>query len=147
MDTHCSLRNVCPSNMNTIARHTTTTVMGKYTTFHINWMLLVCNAYYLGPLRRIFITLSEHIYICKIRRMHMTNTWYASGWDQAYRPSYAKIRHTVVCHIQVHLYFICLMLTSYPGDSEYASILWTFSLCACFVSSTIKMDHNVTLSS
>ena len=42
--------------------------------------------------------------ICKICRMHMTNTWYASDWDQAYRPSYAKIRHTVVRHIQVHLY-------------------------------------------
>ena len=39
----------------------------------------------------------------KIRRMHMTNTWYASDWDQAYRPSYAKIRRTVVRHIQVHL--------------------------------------------
>ena len=34
----------------------------------------------------------------------MTNTWYASDWDQAYCPSYAKIRRTVVCHIQVHLY-------------------------------------------
>ena len=34
----------------------------------------------------------------------MTNTWYASDWDQAYRPSYAKIRRTVVRHIQVHLY-------------------------------------------
>ena len=34
----------------------------------------------------------------------MTNTWYASDWDQAYRPSYAKIRCTVVRHIQVHLY-------------------------------------------
>ena len=42
--------------------------------------------------------------ICKIRRAHMTNTWYASDWDQAYRPSYAKIRHTVVRHIQVHLH-------------------------------------------
>ena len=30
----------------------------------------------------------------------MTNTWYASDWDQAYRPSYAKIRRTVVRHIQ-----------------------------------------------
>ena len=28
--------------------------------------------------------------ICKIRFIHMTNTWYASDWDQAYRPSYAK---------------------------------------------------------
>ena len=43
--------------------------------------------------------------ICKIRSIHMTNTWYASDWDQAYRPSYAKIRRTVVRHIQVHLYF------------------------------------------
>ena len=34
----------------------------------------------------------------------MTNTCYASDWDQAYCPSYAKIRHTVVRHIQVHLY-------------------------------------------
>ena len=34
----------------------------------------------------------------------MTNTRYASDWDQAYRPSYAKIRRTVVRHIQVHLY-------------------------------------------
>ena len=34
----------------------------------------------------------------------MTNTWYASDWDQAYRPSYAKICHTVVRHVQVHLY-------------------------------------------
>ena len=42
--------------------------------------------------------------ICKIRRIHMTNAWYASDWDQAYRPSYAIIRHTVVRHIQVHLY-------------------------------------------
>ena len=42
--------------------------------------------------------------ICKIRHIHMTNTWYASNWDQAYPPSYAKIRHTVIHHIQVHLY-------------------------------------------
>ena len=42
--------------------------------------------------------------ICKIRRIHMTNTWYASDWDQTYHPSYAKIRRTVVRHIQVHLY-------------------------------------------
>ena len=35
----------------------------------------------------------------------MTNTWYASDWDQAYRPSYAKICRTVVRHIQVHLYY------------------------------------------
>ena len=42
--------------------------------------------------------------ICKIRRIHMTNTWYASDWDQAYCPSYAKICRTVVRHIQVHLY-------------------------------------------
>ena len=42
--------------------------------------------------------------ICTIRRIHMTNTWYTSDWDQAYRPSYAKIRRTVVRHIQVHLY-------------------------------------------
>ena len=34
----------------------------------------------------------------------MTNTWYAVDLDQAYRPSYAKIRRTVVRHIQVHLY-------------------------------------------
>ena len=34
----------------------------------------------------------------------MTNTRFASDWDQAYRPSYAKIRRTVVRHIQVHLY-------------------------------------------
>ena len=34
----------------------------------------------------------------------MMNTWYASDWDQAYRRSYAKICHTVVRHIQVHLY-------------------------------------------
>ena len=44
--------------------------------------------------------------ICKIRRIHMTNTWYVSDWDQAYRQSYAKICCTVVCHIQVHLYII-----------------------------------------
>ena len=51
--------------------------------------------------------------ICKICRIHMTNTWYASDWDQAYRPSYAKIRRTVVRHIQVHLYkHIMLMLIS-----------------------------------
>ena len=36
----------------------------------------------------------------------MTNTWYASDLGQAYRPSYAKIRHTVVRHIQVHLYIV-----------------------------------------
>ena len=35
----------------------------------------------------------------------MTNTWYASDWGQAYCLSYAKIRHTVVRHIQVYLYF------------------------------------------
>ena len=34
----------------------------------------------------------------------MTNTWYVSDWDQACCPSYAKICHTVVRHIQVHLY-------------------------------------------
>ena len=33
----------------------------------------------------------------------MTNNWYASDLDQAYRPSYAKICHSVVRHIQVHL--------------------------------------------
>ena len=43
---------------------------------------------------------------CKVCHIHMTNTWYASDWDQAYRPSYAKIRRTEVRHIQVHLY-IC----------------------------------------
>ena len=37
-------------------------------------------------------------------KIHMANTWYASAWDQAYRPSYAKICRTVVRHIQVHLY-------------------------------------------
>ena len=48
--------------------------------------------------------------ICKIRRIHiyMTNTWYASDWDQACRPSYAKICRTVVRHIQVHLYWALL---------------------------------------
>ena len=35
----------------------------------------------------------------------MTNTWYASDWDQAYRPSYAKIRRIVVRHIQFHVYY------------------------------------------
>ena len=53
--------------------------------------------------------------ICKIRHIHMTNTRYASDWDQAYRPSYAKIRRTVVRHIQVHLY-----------------IPWSVVLCLCF---------------
>ena len=48
--------------------------------------------------------------ICKIRRIHMTNTWYASDWDQAYRPSYAKIHRTVVRHIQVHLYIWAIIL-------------------------------------
>ena len=38
----------------------------------------------------------------------MPNTLYASNWDQAYRPSYAKIPYTVVRHIQVHLYNIKL---------------------------------------
>ena len=37
---------------------------------------------------------------------NMTNTWYASDWDQPYRPSYARIRRTVVRHIQVHLQYI-----------------------------------------
>ena len=41
--------------------------------------------------------------ICKIRRIHMRNTWYASDLDQVYRPWYAKICRTVVRHIQVHL--------------------------------------------
>ena len=41
--------------------------------------------------------------IGKIRRIHMANTWYASDWDQAYRPSHAKICRIVVRHIQVHL--------------------------------------------
>ena len=36
--------------------------------------------------------------------MTNTNTWYASDWDQAYRPSYAKKRRTEVRHIQVHQY-------------------------------------------
>ena len=31
--------------------------------------------------------------------------YYATDWHQVYRPSYAKIRHTMVRHIQVHLYF------------------------------------------
>ena len=39
--------------------------------------------------------------------IHMTNTSYASDWDQAYCSSYAKIRRTVVRHIQVHLYISC----------------------------------------
>ena len=46
----------------------------------------------------------------------MTYTWYTSDLDQAYLdqaycPSYAKIRHTVVRHIQVHLYFIILQVS------------------------------------
>ena len=35
---------------------------------------------------------------------------YASDWDQAYCPSYAKICRTVVRHIQVHLYYISIFL-------------------------------------
>ena len=49
--------------------------------------------------------------ICKIRRIHMTNTWYASDWDQAYCPSYAKICGTVVRHIQVHQYYLYSFLS------------------------------------
>ena len=61
--------------------------------------------------------------ICKIRRIHMTNTWYASDWDQAYRPSYSKICRTVVRHIQVHLYQIskagqCLLEPLHNGLSS-----------------------------
>ena len=59
--------------------------------------------------------------ICKIRRIHMTNIWYASDWDQAYCPSYAKIRRTVIRHIQVHLYLHVL---------EY-----------CNTAGTIRLDH------
>ena len=47
--------------------------------------------------------------ICNIRRIHMTNTWYASDWDQAYSPSYAKLCRTVVRHIQVHRYNILII--------------------------------------
>ena len=36
-----------------------------------------------------------------------TNTCYASDWDQAYRPSYAKICCTVARPFQVHLYTVC----------------------------------------
>ena len=61
----------------------------------------------------------------KIRCIHMTNPWYASDWDQAYRPSYAKIRRTVVRHIQVHLYLqteICQ-----PSQLRHSTFfLWVF---------------------
>ena len=54
----------------------------------------------------------------------MTNTWYAWDWDQAYRPSYAEIRRTVVRHIQVHLYLNIKNLWSFdilsPAETEHA---------------------------
>ena len=46
----------------------------------------------------------------------MTNTWYAWDWDQAYRPSYTKIRRTVVRHIQVHLYGDHQSVHTYGAD-------------------------------
>ena len=52
--------------------------------------------------------------VCKICRIYMTNTWYALAWDQAYRPSYAKICRTVVRHIQVHLYHQIIRLLLGP---------------------------------
>ena len=64
--------------------------------------------------------------ICKIRSIHMTNTCYVSDWDQAYRPSYAKIRHTVVRHIQVHLYKELQKLSTHLPE-ELWPILWTLA--------------------
>ena len=50
----------------------------------------------------------------------MTNIWYASDWDQAYRPSYAKICRIVVRHIQVHLYTYIYIKSgiAYPNQSD-----------------------------
>ena len=59
--------------------------------------------------------------ICKIRRIHMTNTWYASNWDQSYCPSYAKIRRTVVRHIQVHLYYHIWQIYCALSEPTYGS--------------------------
>ena len=52
----------------------------------------------------------------------MRNTWYASDWDQANRPSYAKIRRIVVRHIQVHLYYGIRMIL-FPGMAEPERVL------------------------
>ena len=63
--------------------------------------------------------------------IHMMNTWYASDWDQAYRPSYAKICHTVVRHIQVHLYLhpsIKALLLPPPCNS--VSHFWRGLICS-----------------
>ena len=62
----------------------------------------------------------------------MTNTWYASDWDQAYRPSYAKIRRTVVRHIKVHLYIFLTITMQYLSGSGWFllriyEILWVWS--------------------
>ena len=51
----------------------------------------------------------------------MMNTWYASDWGQAYRPSYAEIRRTVVRHIQVYLYHLLIGLG--PNYCKRANIV------------------------
>ena len=55
--------------------------------------------------------------ICKIRCIHMTNTWYASDWDQAYRPSNPSYSGPSYPSSPVHsgpwgTSFICFICTS-----------------------------------
>ena len=62
--------------------------------------------------------------ISKFTCIHMTNTLYASDWEQAYRPSYAKICRTGLRHIQVHLY----ILVSERHSCKFYTMLY-LSLC------------------
>ena len=79
---------------------------------------------------------------CKIRHIHMMNTWYTSDWDQAYRPSYAKIRRTVVPHIQVHLYNI-YFLKRHPGVM-YNTHLLRRNLSSVQTTQLLKSQHTRT---
>ena len=97
--------------------------------------------------------------ICKIRRIRMTNTRYPSDWDQAYRPSYAKICRTVVRHIQVHLYIYFIVNSSikvfyslYGGKDLNKWIYWWKDKWMCIKEwfkkiLCIDVDFTCTLSS
>ena len=68
----------------------------------------------------------------------MTNTWYALDWDQAYHPSYAKICCTVICHIQVHLYFVAAIVQVVILALDFICFIWMFCCSYSF------LEENVT---
>ena len=83
--------------------------------------------------------------ICKIRLIHMANTWYASDWDQAYRLSYAKICRTVVRHIQVHLYsfnmLVVLFQMSYPESGLYLCSIFLYVGMLCVSDCAVRASE------